>query len=88
MSRRRIAVLVASIAAASVIPSAGGFVTDFPNPPDIIAEADGPGGATVTFSPTATSDNPPVTVDCSPASGFQFALGQTTVNCTDRKSGV
>jgi hypothetical protein len=47
-------------------------------------EAAGPDGATVTYTkPTATdSVDTSVMVDCSPASGTKFALGDTTVTCT------
>jgi len=48
-------------------------------PSNIVTEATGPNGATVSFS--ATSD-PGATVVCSPASGSVFALGTTTVSCT------
>jgi hypothetical protein len=52
-------------------------------PGPLAAEATGPSGAVVTFSPTATDAdpaNPPVT--CLPASGTTFALGTTTVSCS------
>ena len=40
-------------------------------------------GAVVNYaSPTATDNCPDVTANCSPASGTQFAVGATTVNCT------
>ncbi len=52
-------------------------------PTDITAEATGPGGASVAFSPTAT-DLVDLTdpVDCIPASNSIFALGTTIVNCS------
>jgi hypothetical protein len=53
-------------------------------PPDVTAMP-GPGGtcATVTYvTPTATDNCPGVTVSCSPASGFCFPFGTTTVVCT------
>ncbi|HET7567119.1 MAG TPA: HYR domain-containing protein [Gaiellaceae bacterium] len=51
---------------------------------DVTVEATGPGGATASYAtPTATDDTDPApTVDCSPASGTQFALGDTVVTCT------
>ncbi|HUP61949.1 MAG TPA: HYR domain-containing protein [Thermoanaerobaculia bacterium] len=50
---------------------------------DITAEATGPDGATVTFSPTATDIvSGSVAVLCTPASGSTFALGATTVDCS------
>lgn len=52
-------------------------------PAGIIAEATGPGGATVSFSPTATDQNGnSLTVNSVPASGSTFPLGVTTVTCT------
>src|SRR2546426_842631 len=52
---------------------------------DIIAEATGPGGATVPFSVGATDIvDGPVTTTCSPSSGFMFTLGTTRVDCTAR----
>ncbi|MFP5246292.1 MAG: hypothetical protein ACLGH0_06325, partial [Thermoanaerobaculia bacterium] len=63
-------------------------------PPDITAEATGPGGAVVTFSATGEGDDdfngrPSTTVHCSPASGSHFPLGTTTVQCTgsDQSTG-
>jgi len=49
---------------------------------DVIAEATGPGGATVNYTPPATSDavDGNGTADCSPAPG-SFPLGDTTVTC-------
>jgi hypothetical protein len=49
----------------------------------LTAEATGPGGAEVSYSPTATdavTTEPKVA--CSPVSGSQFKLGTHTVNCT------
>jgi hypothetical protein len=52
-------------------------------PADMVVEATGPGGATVTFTATAVDDvDGPVPVVCTPASGSLFPLGVTTVNCT------
>ena len=47
-------------------------------------EATGPDGATVNYTnPTATDNvDTSVTVNCSPASGGKFALGDTTVTCS------
>lgn len=60
-------------------------------PADMVVEATGPGGATVTFTATAVDDvDGPVAVVCTPASGSLFPLGVTTVNCTasDSSSNV
>jgi hypothetical protein len=52
-------------------------------PDDLVAEATGPDGATVTFTVTATDDmDPSPVVVCQPASGSTFPLGTTTVTCT------
>jgi hypothetical protein len=50
---------------------------------DVTAEATGPNGANVDYTPPATSDavDGPGTATCMPASGSQFALGDTTVTC-------
>ena len=52
-------------------------------PGNILREAEGPSGATVTYSATATDvvDSSPV-VNCIPASGSTFGLGTKTVHCT------
>lgn len=50
-------------------------ITTTENPP-------GSGGAVVTYTPPTATDNCPVTVNCTPASGSTFAVGTTTVNCT------
>jgi hypothetical protein len=50
-------------------------------PGDVTTEATGPGGASVSFSASAT-DWSSVGVSCSPGSGSTFPLGTTTVNCT------
>jgi Tol biopolymer transport system component len=45
--------------------------------------ADRPDGAVVTYTVTATdADDPTPTVNCSPASGSVFPIGDTTVTCT------
>jgi hypothetical protein len=51
---------------------------------DLVAEATGPGGATVTYTAPAANDSVDgsVSVICAPASGTVFALGHTTVTCT------
>ncbi|MGI8708072.1 MAG: HYR domain-containing protein [Actinomycetota bacterium] len=53
-------------------------------PGDITVEAEGAGGATVSYTVTAADaeDNPDPTPSCSPASGSVFPLGTTTVNCS------
>ena len=48
-------------------------------PPNITAEATSAGGATVSYTVTATDS---ATISCSPPSGSLFGLGTTTVNCT------
>jgi X-Pro dipeptidyl-peptidase len=51
-------------------------------PADITRDATG-ATTPVTFSATATDDaDPNPTVNCTPASGFGFPVGETTVNCT------
>jgi hypothetical protein len=50
---------------------------------DVMAEATGPGGASVTYTATATDlVDGSVAISCSPASGSVFALGTTTVDCS------
>jgi hypothetical protein len=51
---------------------------------DIVAEAAGPGGSTVTYTSPAASDavDGAVSVSCAPASGSLFGLGHTTVTCS------
>jgi hypothetical protein len=60
-------------------------------PADISADADGPDGALVTFSATASDlvDPAPV-VTCTPPSGSTFASGATNVSCvaTDAAGNV
>lgn len=52
-------------------------------PQNMVAEATGPAGATVTFASTAQDIVDGATaVTCAPASGSTFALGITTVTCT------
>ena len=53
-------------------------------PPDMTVDATGPADTVVQYpAPTAT-DNAPgaVSINCSPASGSSFAVGDTTVTCT------
>lgn len=54
-----------------------------PNPPpNISQQTSDPGGATVTYSVSASDDSgTPPTVSCAPSSGSTFAVGTTTVNC-------
>lgn len=51
---------------------------------DVTAEATSAAGAIVSYTSPTTSDNvdSPGTADCTPASGSQFGLGETTINCT------
>jgi hypothetical protein len=51
---------------------------------NVTAEASGPGGATVTYSPPATHDavDGNGVASCTPASGVTFPLGHTTVTCS------
>jgi hypothetical protein len=51
---------------------------------DMVAEATGPAGAIVTFTPPAATDDDPLhpAVSCLPESGSVFALGETTVTCS------
>src|SRR5205807_1651469 len=51
---------------------------------NVVVEAAGPAGATVTYTaPTATDSlDGLVPVSCAPASGSTFALGHTTVTCS------
>jgi hypothetical protein len=53
-------------------------------PADITTEAEGPSGAVVNYTVTATDaeDDPDPTPSCSPASGSTFPMGQTIVNCS------
>ncbi|HKI91384.1 MAG TPA: HYR domain-containing protein, partial [Gaiellaceae bacterium] len=53
-------------------------------PAGLTADATGPDGAAVSYAaPTATDlVDGSVPVDCSPASGSTFAIGDTTVTCT------
>jgi len=56
---------------------------DIASKDDVTAEATGSNGAVVTYTKPAATDNvdASVTVNCSPASGSQFALGSTEVTC-------
>ena len=52
-------------------------------PADMAVNATGPAGALVTFTATATDENPTnPAVTCVPPSGSVFAIGDTTVVCT------
>jgi hypothetical protein len=52
-------------------------------PADTVADATGPGGATVTFAATATdAEDVALTPTCVPASGATFPIGSTTVACS------
>ena len=51
---------------------------------DVTAEASGPSGATVTYTPPTATDavDGAVSVNCLPASGSLFAIGSTQVTCS------
>lgn len=52
-------------------------------PADMTVEATGAGGATVTYTASASDAvDGPITPSCSPASGSLFALGSTVVTCS------
>jgi HYR domain len=52
-------------------------------PSSFSVDTENPGGRTVTYSATATDNvDPSPDVSCSPASGSNFPIGTTTVNCT------
>jgi probable HAF family extracellular repeat protein len=52
-------------------------------PDDVTVDATSPDGAVVEFTATATDDvDGDVPVECTPASGSTFAIGDTTVECT------
>jgi len=53
-----------------------------PNPPPPISATTSGTGAVVNFTVAATDDSGTPTVNCTPASGSTFPVGQTTVNCT------
>jgi large repetitive protein len=57
------------------------------NVPSNITTGGGPGGATVTFTVSATDTvDPSPTITCSKNSGDNFPLGTTTVSCTAKDS--
>jgi hypothetical protein len=49
---------------------------------DVTTEATGPEGAQVTYSITASDDNGPPQIVCSPSDGSTFPLGTTGASCT------
>jgi HYR domain len=55
---------------------------------DIVAEANGPNGAVITYTAPSATDivDGGLAVTCVPASGSTFALGATTVNCSAKNS--
>jgi hypothetical protein len=54
-------------------------------PSQVVVDATGPRGATVTFQVSATDAvDGPVGVTCVPSSGSLFAIGDTTVSCTGK----
>jgi hypothetical protein len=55
-------------------------------PADMRVQAQGPTGATVTYTASAVdSHGRPIPVTCEPASGASFGFGETRVNCTARE---
>jgi hypothetical protein len=57
-------------------------------PANMTVEAQGPTGATVTYTASAVdSHGQPIAVTCDPASGELFEFGRTRVNCTAREDG-
>jgi fibronectin type 3 domain-containing protein len=64
----------------NVVDTTGPTITP---PGNLTAEATSSGGATVTYSASASDAfDGSVSPNCSPASGAQFPIGTTTVNCT------
>ena len=57
---------------------------EFEVPSDIVAEAEGPGGAIVHYGlpEIARISSPELEMTCTPSSGSLFPLGETTVECT------
>jgi hypothetical protein len=57
-------------------------------PSNVTVDATSPAGATVTYTTPAAHDEDlsTVTVSCLPASGSTFAIGDTTVTCTETDS--
>lgn len=55
---------------------------------DVVAEANGPTGAAVVYTPPSATDivDGGLAVQCTPASGATFPLGPTTVNCSATNS--
>jgi hypothetical protein len=52
-------------------------------PPDMTVEAEGPVGAAVTYTASATDfQGRPIAVDCGPPSGSTFPVGATVVTCS------
>jgi HYR domain-containing protein len=80
----------ASDAARNVSHSSFDVVVDDTTPPviqahaDLVAEADGPSGAAVSYTAPVATDavDGSVAVSCVPASGSTLALGHTTVTCS------
>src|SRR5262249_10918988 len=58
-------------------------------PANITVNATSPAGATVSYAPPTVvdEDSPLPTVNCLPASGSTFPIGQTTVHCTATATG-
>jgi hypothetical protein len=84
-----LAVGTSSAAGTHTVALAGtGVITDSTPPTlhlpgDIVVDAVGPAGTTVSYSVTATdAESTVASIACSPASGTLFAIGTTTVSCT------
>ena len=82
-------VTTSSAAGAHTVALSGtGVVTDATPPTlhlpaDIVVDAVGPAGTTVSYTVTASdAESTVASIDCSPASGTRFAIGTTTVSCT------
>ncbi len=86
MSRAAVLAPLALLALTVVAGTSSAAPTREPDlivPTDMTVEAQGPNGAAVSFTASATGrSNQALPVSCSPESGAGFSLGQTTVTCT------
>src|SRR5580765_5159499 len=76
-----VAVCAFALLCATPLASARTLAGNLNMPGPITQEADGPGGATVTYF-VSDSDPTVTTVSCSPGSGTLFPIDTTTVSCT------